>query len=301
MGQATDTVVTSPPDDVRAQLERILASQVLAGSDQLKRFLRAVVERTLDGRADLLKEYNLGLEVFHRPPDYDPKLDPIVRVQARRLRSKLEEYYAREGAHDPVLIQIPKGAYVPVFETNAAGAQPASGVERDGRAPDRRIVWIAAMIIAVVGIVVAALRFQSGGAGPADIDHSVAVLPLKMFSAGGERGYIADEITEVLTTQLAKNKQIRVLSRTTASGYRDTKTPLPEVARALRVRWVVEGGVGVQGDRVYIKLRTVDSSTDRKVWADGLDCDQKELVPTATRAAGQIATAIVDRIAAAKP
>ena len=72
--------------------------------------LRALVERTLSGKPELLKEYNLGLEVFRRPPDYDPKVDPIVPVQARRLRSKLDEYYATEGARDPLVIYIPKGA-----------------------------------------------------------------------------------------------------------------------------------------------------------------------------------------------
>jgi hypothetical protein len=105
-----------PADEVRAQLERVLASRTLAGSDQLKRLLRLSVERSLSGRSELLKEYNLGLEVFHRPPDYDPKIDPIVRVQARRLRAKLDEYYAAEGSQDSLVIQIPKGAYVPVFE-----------------------------------------------------------------------------------------------------------------------------------------------------------------------------------------
>ena len=126
--------MTAPREDVAAELERILASQALAGSDQLRRLLKLVVTRTLDGHADLLKEYNLGLDVFQRPPDYDPKLDPIVRVQARRLRAKLGEYYAGEGAHHTLVVQIPKGAYVPVFEQRGAGPgeagarQSASGL-----------------------------------------------------------------------------------------------------------------------------------------------------------------------------
>src|SRR6266404_5591643 len=111
-------------EEVRAQLDRILASRTLAGSDQLKRLLRLTVERTINGQSDLLKEYNLGLEVFQRPPDYDPKIDPIVRVQARRLRSKLDEYYAGEGSADSLVIQIPKGAYVPAFSQRARSTAP---------------------------------------------------------------------------------------------------------------------------------------------------------------------------------
>src|SRR5258707_10987472 len=127
-----------PPDEVRAELERILCRPAVGGSDQLKRLLRLVVERTLNGRPELLKEYNLGLEVFQRPPDYDPKVDPIVRVQARRLRSKLDEYYASEGADASLVIHIPKGAYVPVFEARESAA-PAPDIK-----PARQRVWLAA-------------------------------------------------------------------------------------------------------------------------------------------------------------
>src|SRR6516225_9830069 len=107
-------------EDVRVQLDRILASRALAGSDQLKRLLHLTVERTISNQSDLLKEYNLGLEVFQRPPDYDPKVDPIVRVQARRLRAKLDEYYAGEGSGDSLVIRFPKGTYIPVFEHRTA-------------------------------------------------------------------------------------------------------------------------------------------------------------------------------------
>src|SRR5260370_41458746 len=113
-------------EEVRAQLDRILASRTLAGSDQLKRLLRLTVERTINDQSDLLKEYNLGLEVFQRPPDYDPKVDPIVRVQARRLRSKLDIYYAGEGAGDSLVIQIPRGAYIPAFDYRTTAVSEAA-------------------------------------------------------------------------------------------------------------------------------------------------------------------------------
>src|SRR6267154_867255 len=122
-------------EEVRTQLERILASQTLAGSDQLKRLLRLTVERKINHQSELLKEYNLGLEVFQRPPDYDPKVDPIVRVQARRLRAKLDEYYAGKGASDPLVICIPRGAYIPKFSHRS----PAVTARKN-----MRTIWIAA-------------------------------------------------------------------------------------------------------------------------------------------------------------
>lgn len=264
------------PDEIRAQLERILRSQTLGGSDQLKRLLRLVVERTLNGQPELLKEYNLGLEVFQRPPDYDPKLDPIVRVQARRLRAKLDEYYATEGAHESLIVRIPKGAYVPSFETRAPAIK--SG---------RRRVWPVAAAVAVLAVILVAAWVTGDSA-----DRSVAVLPLQIFTEGGSRGHIADQIAEVLTTELAKNKQLRVLSRTTASKYRATNSSLPEIASELGVRWMVEGGVGLEGNRAYVKLRAVDSLTDRKVWADVFDCELSNLVAVNAQAANQIAAAI---------
>jgi adenylate cyclase len=287
MSEPRQSEVSAPANDVRAQLERVLCSQALAGSDQLKRLLRLVVERTLNGQTELLKEYNLGLEVFQRPPDYDPKVDPIVRVQARRLRSKLAEYYAGEGAHDSVVIQVPKGAYVPAFEDRKPAAPPHVVT------PAGRPVWLAAAGVTVVmAILVVVWLARKTAAAPVDIQRSVAVLPLKMFSGDGGRAQTADQVAEVLTTELAKRRQLRVLSRTTASKYRDTTASLPEIARALGVRWVVEGGVGIEGAHAYVKLRVVDSLSDRKAWADVFDCRLSELVPVSTRAADSIAEAI---------
>lgn len=91
-------------------------SPVLEPCPSLCRFLRYVVEETLEARGSAIKEYTLGLEVFERGPQFDPREDPIVRVQARNLRARLERYYAGPGANDPVRIDVPKRTYVPVFQ-----------------------------------------------------------------------------------------------------------------------------------------------------------------------------------------
>src|SRR6266436_3416804 len=144
MSERSQGDASPPPDEVRAELERILGSQALGGSDQLKRFLRLVVERTLNGRPELLKEYNLGLEVFQRPPDYDPKVDPIVRVQARRLRSKLDEYYASEGADASLVIHIPRGAYIPAFDYRTTSISEPAAIRVTQLAGNPGWIWLAA-------------------------------------------------------------------------------------------------------------------------------------------------------------
>jgi hypothetical protein len=100
---------------VMAQLEKILESPALGSAQSLRRFLRYVVEETLAGRGEALKEYSLGASVFGRGENFCPRTDPIVRVQARNLRLRLERYYAGPGADDPLVIEMPKGTYMPVF------------------------------------------------------------------------------------------------------------------------------------------------------------------------------------------
>jgi hypothetical protein len=108
-------------DDKLEQLEKVLKSKALHGSENLKAFLRYVVVNTVDHREVVLKEYTIATEVFGRDRDYDPRDDSVVRVQAGRLRSKLLEYYAKEGNSDKVLIDLPKGHYTPAFTYNLKG------------------------------------------------------------------------------------------------------------------------------------------------------------------------------------
>lgn len=97
------------------QLEKVLHSRTLQNSENLKAFLRFVVEKTLADEGAQLKEYTIATEVFGRKSDYDPRIDSVVRVQAGRLRTKLQEYYTVEGKHDQIVIDLPKGHYHPVF------------------------------------------------------------------------------------------------------------------------------------------------------------------------------------------
>ena len=100
------------------QLNRILASTAFARSNRLQRFLRFVVRETLANREERLKEYTIALDVFERNDSFDPQTSSIVRVEASRLRGKLDLYNATDGRDDPVLISLPTGAYVPVFQLN---------------------------------------------------------------------------------------------------------------------------------------------------------------------------------------
>jgi hypothetical protein len=103
------------PSAVRAGLDRVVASRPFDTSPKLTSFLRFVVESTLAGRGIRLKGYTIGVEALGRSANFDPQIDPIVRVEAIRLRAALARYYAGAGSHDPVIIEMPRGHYVAHF------------------------------------------------------------------------------------------------------------------------------------------------------------------------------------------
>jgi adenylate cyclase len=123
MGSASVKQNGPPPQEVRAQVQRMTASDVFATSPQLAAFLLFVVEAVLRGHGERLKGYTIGVEVLRRDTSFDPQVDPIVRVEATRLRRAIERYYAGPGTDDPVMIELPRGGYAPRISWRAEVAQ----------------------------------------------------------------------------------------------------------------------------------------------------------------------------------
>src|SRR5687768_1041711 len=131
---ASDSKTRTMPDsskpstsEVRAALERILASRCFQQAGRASDFLRFVVEQTLAGSGQRLKGYTIGVEVFGRPADFDAQTDPLVRVEAGRIRRRLAEYYGTEGARNPLRIELTRGGYTPQF-SYVKGAPPGDAV-----------------------------------------------------------------------------------------------------------------------------------------------------------------------------
>ena len=160
-----------PEPIVRAQLERILTSEVFSRSQQLRRFLSFIVEQRLAGQGPSLKEAVLAHELYGKSTDFDGGTDPVVRVDARRLRDKLREYY--EGRSDPVVISLPKGSYVPVFEANSASPthsaplvvnpelHPAAPVVTTAPLQFGRARLVVGALALITGVVAAALIWRA--------------------------------------------------------------------------------------------------------------------------------------------
>lgn len=225
------------PEQICAQVERLLADRLFTRSTRLCRFLRFSVQQTLAGNGGTLKEQVIGVEVFDRKPDYDPRIDPIVRVEARRLRAKLKAYYSSHGRGDPIMIGLPKGAYLPFFKARAAAA------------PD--------------------LTTAAASRGPAR--KSIAVLPFANLTAGTEDDYFSDGLTEELIHLLTRIPNLRVVAWTSASKLRGQEGDLGGIRQQLRVDSVLRGSVRRTDERVRVTAQLIDSASGDYIWSETYD------------------------------
>jgi serine/threonine-protein kinase len=180
---------STPPDRdlVLQQLERVLASPAFQRSQRSSALLRYIVERTLAGETDRLKEYTLGAEALGRGTEFDPRTDPTVRAEASRLRDRLERYYETEGADDSLVFELPRGGYVPRISARSrpmpAADSEAPSAQAESSQPTKAIrsrgsrVWIAVgvAVLALALIVLAARRSTRAPVSP------TASAPLQQF------------------------------------------------------------------------------------------------------------------------
>jgi TolB-like protein len=241
----------------------MLVSQPFAAAPRLRTFLRYVVDRALAGEEGQLKEYTIGVDVFERDAQYDPRIDSIVRVEAGRLRAKIDEYYGGDGAGDRVIVRIPRGSYVPLFEiSKAVAAAPPPARSPAGF----RVSWLfAAGLLAIIAVPGIALwhSAESTAARPST-NIRVVVLPFTHYAAGGADEILAARITDGVTTELARLNKVGVVSRTTALQFDGARKPLGEIAALTGAAEVIEGSVFTEGNIVRVRTRFVNGRTDLK-------------------------------------
>ena len=277
----------SEPDQkaIREQLVRILNSGPFHQSQRRQRFLEYLVNETLAGRGERLKAYNVALEVFERPETFDPTVDPLVRIEAARLREKLREYYGTEGQSDAIHIDLPKGTYAPLIEFRE-GEQPVKSVSK------RRMHWQitvpALALILVLGAVGAWLTRDLWGPAPEGAaEHpvlgmpegpAIAVLPFVNLSGDPQQEYFSDGLTEDLMTELSRtSSDLRVLARNTTFQYKGKAVDVTKLGHDLGVRYVLEGSIRRSDDRVRVMAQLIDTQTGAHVWADRFDREMADI------------------------
>jgi adenylate cyclase len=259
-------------EDVRAQLERILSSRCFSNAARATDFLRFVVEQTLAGNGPRLKGYTIGTEVFARPADFDPRADPLVRVEAGRLRSRLAEYYQSEGAGDPVLIELPRGGYAAQWRRKDAVAreneQPAVPRSAVSRPWSRTAAAFALVAVALT----ATLAWQPRSTPSIEPVRTVAaesprviVTPFDAVgSSAPELVRLAAGLTEELMLALGR-LDVRVIA--TEPRWLDA-TRVDELSTR---DYVLSGKVRFAGNRVRVVARLVERASGAELWRRSFD------------------------------
>jgi len=249
------------PEQIRAQVEKILASRLFARSERLCRFVRFCVEAALDAKSDQLKEQLIGVEVFDRKADYDPRTDPIVRVEARRLRSKLKAYYAGSGRPDGLLIEVPKGAYVPSFRMRNASQSAAQQPRPQPIANQLE-------------------------------ERSIAVLPFTNLTPETGADYFSDGLTEELIHLLTRIPRLRVVAWSSMSQLRGRDQDLAGIRQQLKVATVLRGSIRRTPGRVRVTAQLIDAQSGAYLWSEAYDRQLENLLAIQE----EMARAIVDTL-----
>jgi serine/threonine-protein kinase len=261
---------------IQEQLDRILSSTTFSGSERHRRFLRFVVEQALKGDTDKLNEFVLGFEVFNKNDSFDPRIDSIVRVEARRLRERLRKYYEDEGRNDPLVVTLRPRSFVPEFEERSgepqkAGAKPAAWLRL------HKTVAIAAAAIVCGAIATTALIWLRWGPPELPKTASVIVLPFQSLTPGPEHESLGDRVTDALISGLAERRGLRVISRASGIQFKESGRSPYAFAAELHVDYIIEGTVRADAGRVVISAKMTDTHTQSYVWAETRESDAQAL------------------------
>ena len=251
-----------PDKAIREQLRRILATPEFANFPRSGAFLNYVVEQTLAGHKEDLKESVIGVEVFGREPGYDPKSDSVVRTQARRVREKLKEYYDLRGQQDPVHIEVPKGRYVPEFRLAPVARPP----ERSRLSQPRSFVSIGAVACLAAAV---SLGFVAKWHTPRESTlRAVAVLPVADLDSARRFDALAEGLTEDLERDLSRIHDLRVHGHPPDGLTEAQRTDYASLGSKLAVGTLIDGRVVTEAGHSEIQFSLVRSSDGTLLWAD---------------------------------
>jgi len=251
------------PGAVRNQLEQITKSVEFADANKISAFLTFVTEETLAGRANTLKQYTIAVNAFERQPDFDPSVDPIVRIQAGRLRRRLESYYLKEGAMDPVLIELPRGTYTPCFSLRETEDIPEEKPEKKILS-DRK--W----------------------------DYSISVFPFHFLSASPGNEYVAEGVSEELLMELARYQHLTIYREFPTSTTE--KGDISQISSSKNARFALRGTIRISGIRIKASVSLVDQATSSQVFGKAFESElePEKLIAFQEEIAAEVARKIGD-------
>ncbi|WP_245412141.1 adenylate cyclase [Methylocella silvestris] len=302
------------PESVLAQLDRILSSPEFQLPERGRSFLRYIVSESLAGRAQRIKAYTIAIEVFGREEGFSQE-DPVVRIEASRLRRALERYYLIAGQSDPIRIDMPKGGYVPTFATQLQCAKhappealppgaPPDAAPNVAAEPERRsgAQKNATALIVFLGLLSAGywlfhfpapLRAPPDGTKTGPQAPVLAVAPFADLGEGPLSKLYALGLREELLTDLPRFKELRVLGRETSKALPAEAEAAP-VLQKLGVGYMLTGAVRVADDRLRVTARLLEADKGEILWSQSYEQNLSSggLFAIQADIAGKVASAV---------
>jgi TolB-like protein/cytochrome c-type biogenesis protein CcmH/NrfG len=285
------------PEQVGAELDRLLASPEFQSNQRLAAFLSHVIRKALAERSDEIKEATIGIEVFGRQPGYDTRSDAIVRTEARRLREKLAQYYGAAGRHATVRIEIPKGSYVPQFHAEAPASTPEPATTARPHRVWRTVAIASFIILVILGL---AARFGFRADPVRQRVQTIAILPFTNAEPGGRYQYLSEGLKDDLERDFARVKQLRIhtdppaewLVPRNAIDYR-------ALNRRLLVDVVLDGQLSSTDGKAEIRVSLIRASDASILWAERFESGRSAMTTGAVEA--QIEEAVTKTLGVAFP
>ena len=258
------------PELILDQLKKVLASAGFSSSPRLCQFLIYVVEQTLSGRADNIKQYTVAVDGMGFSTGFDPQSNPTVRMHARRLRRELDRYFNRQGIADPIRIDIPKGSYVPIFKRNQ---NPPSHL-KSGQ----------------VG------RPAPGNATLDDLRPTMAVMMFPCISPDEDCAYLGTGLTDEMIIALTKFKDFVIVGPLSKEDNSLSVPDIHNVGQQYGVRFVLEGTIQVQNETCQLKARLADTLSGHQLWGQTIDYNLQNgsLMAIEKEVVSQVVAAIAD-------
>jgi len=238
-------MTTISPEQITSHLQKVLASAGFASSRRLRQFLRYVVEETLNGHADQIKQYTVGVEAMGFGEAFDPQSNPTVRIHANKLRRELDRYCHAEGHADPIHIEIPKGGYVPVFKEYPVASSAAETNQCTPTDPAN---------------------------APLDASKpAIAIMMIDCLNGKDKLGHFASGLTEEILVALTKFSELLVVGPLSKEICHRKGLDNRGIGREYGTRFILNGTLGVKGDFLRLTVRLTDASIESQLWGNTLE------------------------------
>ncbi len=236
--EASNAIGLFSAEQVHVQIQRIFLCPAFSVSDILRRFLAYIVDETLYGRSNTIKEYTIAVNVLNKPPSFKPQHDAIVRIHAGRLRRALNYYYKEQGIGDEIEITVPKGTYVPVFG-NMQIAEPKPDAEETS-----------------------VLQKDSNGS------VTIAIMPFKTFEKDKSKLSFADSLGQQLSAEFGKFPDFSVIAYYTTQQLSAKNKGVHELASDYGAQYIVTGNVHFETKRLRVAVQLTDTYNGAQVWTE---------------------------------